>query len=124
MQNAADLPFSSVSFQAENNSRGDPQASGSAANPAHVHRRQRASAQRRPALKLLSVYGPANRLQAETQDAAGQVHALEEKDTVGRWIVKNIRHEGILLHREDTFAAKDKGIFIAVGESVDEGLKP
>lgn len=113
---------------------GAPVAEGGAGTSEAV---RKAKARRRPALKLLSVYGPANRLSAEVQDSSGNVQALEEQDTVGRWIVGNIRHEGVLLHRDRVFqhAARthsrtdaqsegkrqDADIFIAVGESMDDG---
>jgi hypothetical protein len=113
---------------------GAPVAEGGAGTSDAV---KKAKVRRRPALKLLSVYGPANRLSAEMQDSSGNVQAIEEQDTVGRWIVSNIRHEGVLLHRDrvlqnttnhdaktDTKPESkrhDAGIFIAVGESMDDG---
>lgn len=86
--------------------------------------RQHAKSSSPPGLRLLAVYGPNHRMQAEAVDAAGQIHALEEKDSIGRWIVRNIRHEGILLHRDDASAHREKAFFIAVGESLDEGTQP
>lgn len=90
------------------------------ADSAGSSRRQQASYKRRPALKLLSVYGPAHRLSAEAMDAGGNLHAIEERDTVGAWVVQHIRQEGILLHRDGKGGADKRGIFLAVGESIHE----
>ncbi len=91
-----------------------------AADGAGTGRRQPIQNRRRPALKLLSVYGPAHRLSAEAMDAGGNVHAIEERDTVGAWVVNHIRQEGILLHRDGKGSPEMRGIFLAVGESIHE----
>lgn len=74
----------------------------------------------RPGITLLSVFGEASSLSAETVDHHGEIKRLEANGRLGNWRVLSVLVEGVLLAREHS----DQQIFLAVGESMQDGNRP
>lgn len=100
------------------------QAKQSAPGTEAASTKRTAAPHKRPSLTLLSVYGPARKLNAEAMDRQGGIHALAENARIGSWVVTHIRQEGVLLHRDAEQTGKGHPVFLNVGESMDDGVSP